>query len=104
LSVFETTLFFINRLNSKSKKRQRRVNICRKMQLKQTKVQRTETQVILQCAAPSFNFLIYILQIFGCAAPGFPEIIPFYVWFKNHGEISRKVNIGKLTLLPTCYR
>ncbi len=64
---------------TKVKKRQRRVNICRIMQLKQIKVQRTETHVILQCAAPSFHFLIYNLQIFGCAAPDFPEVIPFDV-------------------------
>jgi len=49
------------------------------MQIKQTKVQRTETQVILQCAAPSFNFFIFNLQIFWCAAPAFPEVIPFDV-------------------------
>jgi len=61
------------------------------MQLKQTKVQRTETQVILQCAAPSFNFLIYILQIFGCAAPAFLEIIPFMFGSKIMGNLAERL-------------
>lgn len=71
------------------------------MNMKQTKVQRTETKMILRCAASSYHFSIFYLQIFGCAAPAFPEVIPFDVWFKNRWELSRIFNDTTTTTFLT---